>query len=68
MSAPGSAGLDQTPLVLRAVRGFHVGGKTVVLRDQPVGTLAAVPGGPARRSDPNGHYLEGVMYFREGMA
>ena len=55
-------GSGPAPLLLRAVRGFHVGGETTELRGQPVGSLAAMPGGPVRRSDPNGHYLVGQLY------
>ncbi len=51
-----------TPIALRAVRGFHVGGEAAALHGLPVTTLAAVPGGPVRQSDPNGHYQAGQLY------
>ncbi len=62
VSAIPASDRNATPLLLRAVRGFHVGGEITELRDLPVSSLAAVPGGPARTSDPNGHYLVGQLY------
>lgn len=63
MAAPSAAPADGT-IALRAVRGFHVGGERVELRGLPVTEAAAMPGGPVRRSDPNGHYQVGQAYVQ----
>jgi hypothetical protein len=55
-SAPRAA---EDTILLRAVRGFHVGGERVELRGLLVAEVTAIPGGPTRRSDPNGYYQVG---------
>ena len=40
-------------ILLHAVRGFRAGGERVELR-LLVAEMTAIPGGPTRRSDPNG--------------
>lgn len=46
------------------MRGFHVGGDRVELRGLPVAEVTAIPGGPTRRSDPNGFYQVGQLYVQ----
>ena len=52
------------PIVLEDFGSFHIGGETVTLSGLPVTEVQAVPGGPLRKSDPNGDYQVGQMYVQ----
>ncbi|MCO4893526.1 esterase [Cupriavidus sp. WGtm5] len=52
-------------IALRAVRGFHVGGRPVDLVDLPHRHVATVPGVQPRVSNPNGRYQVGQLYVQQ---
>ena len=51
-------------IVLKSVRGYHVGGERVTLRDLPSRDVQLVPGGPVFKSDPNGDHQVGQLYVQ----
>lgn len=53
-----------TPLRLRAIRSFFVGGRVHTLQGQPVEQRRFAQNGPARAVDPNGEYVSGQMYVQ----
>lgn len=53
------------PIALRAVRGFHVGGRAVDLVNLPSRQLPVVPGLEPRVSNPNGRYQVGQLYVQQ---
>lgn len=53
-----------SPLQLKAIHGFHVGGHLKEIRDRPSTRLETVPGLEARESNPNGHCMIGQMYVQ----
>lgn len=56
---------SQDGVMLKSVRGFHVGGEKRELAGLPVKEIRVVAGGPARKSDPNGTYWVGQMYVQQ---
>ena len=51
-------------IVLKSVRGYHVGGERVTLQDLPSRDVQLVPGGPVFKSDPNGDHQVGQLYVQ----
>jgi pimeloyl-ACP methyl ester carboxylesterase len=54
-----------TGIMLRSVQGYHVGGSRVSLSGLPVKEVQVSPGGPSRKSDPNGDYEVGQLYVQK---
>jgi pimeloyl-ACP methyl ester carboxylesterase len=52
------------PIVLKSVRGYHVGGRRVTLSGLPSRDVQLVPGGPVFKSDPNGDHQVGQLYVQ----
>jgi pimeloyl-ACP methyl ester carboxylesterase len=52
------------PIVLRSVRGYHIGGHCVTLSGLPSRDVQLVPGGPFFKSDPNGDHQVGQLYVQ----
>jgi pimeloyl-ACP methyl ester carboxylesterase len=52
------------PIVLKSVRGYHVGGRCVTLSGLPSRDVQLVPGGPVFKSDPNGDHQVGQLYVQ----
>lgn len=52
------------PIVLKSVRGYHVGGERVTLKGVPSRDVQLVPGGPVFKSDPNGDHQVGQLYVQ----
>jgi pimeloyl-ACP methyl ester carboxylesterase len=52
------------PIALKAMGSFHVGGKLVEIRGQPVREVVFTPGGVPAKVDPNGTYQVGQMYVQ----
>lgn len=63
-SVPTSAARSGDAITLNSVRGYHVGGGRVTLSGLPVKEVQAIPGGPKRKSDPNGDYQVGQLYVQ----
>ena len=66
---PASAGAQTmpqttTPLALRAMGSFHIGGREVEITGRPVREVTLVPGSPVMRLDPNGPYQVEGMYVQ----
>src|SRR5262245_59283678 len=60
----GSTAMAQTtPIVLRDMGSFHVGGRVVEITGKPTRELA-LPGGGTQKIDPNGRYLVEQMYVQ----
>jgi pimeloyl-ACP methyl ester carboxylesterase len=59
----GSSAMAQTPIVLRDMGSFHVGGRVVEISGKPVREVA-LPGGGTQKVDPNGRYLVEQMYVQ----
>jgi pimeloyl-ACP methyl ester carboxylesterase len=58
--------MPKDPITLRDMGSFHVGGRTVEIKGEPVRELVLSPGGMPLRFDPNGvHQIEAmyVQYF-----
>jgi len=53
--------MDDT-IRIRALGGFHLGGRAVTLSGLPVRSARFTPSGPLRPVDPNGTYATGQMY------
>lgn len=59
--------LPATPpdtIELKDFGSYHIGGERVTLAGLPVQNIQVVPGGPVRKSDPNGDYEVGQMYVQ----
>ena len=52
------------PIMLKSVRGYHVGGRRVTLSGLPSKDVQLVPGGPVFKSDPNGDHHAGQLYVQ----
>lgn len=64
LGSTGSSMAATGTITLKDVGSFHVGGEVVTLSDLPVKEVQAIPGGPVRKSDPNGDYQAGQMYVQ----
>lgn len=64
LAAPVLAADQGKPIVLKDFGSFHIGGERVTLSGLPVTEVQAIPGGPKRKSDPNGDYQVGQMYVQ----
>jgi pimeloyl-ACP methyl ester carboxylesterase len=51
-------------VVLKSVRGYHVGGRRVTLSGLPSRDVQLVSGGPVFKSDPNGDHQVGQLYVQ----
>lgn len=58
------AGCNQSPIALREMGSFHIGGREVALSGKPVKEVVLTPGGVPARIDPNGTYLVEAMYVQ----
>jgi pimeloyl-ACP methyl ester carboxylesterase len=56
--------VSSEPIVLRSVRGYHVGGERVTLSGIPSRDVQLVPGGAVFKSDPNGDHQVGQLYVQ----
>jgi pimeloyl-ACP methyl ester carboxylesterase len=54
----------QSPLSVKEIGSFHVGGQEVVLEGLPPREIVFTPGAPALRVDPNGEFETGQMYVQ----
>lgn len=52
----------EQPIMLEAVRGFHIGGAIVTREGLPPREMQTIVGNPLRQIDPNGHYAVGQLY------
>ena len=52
------------PITLRGMGSFHVGGRTVEIKGEPVRELVLSPGGMPLRLDPNGLHQVEAMYVQ----
>ena len=52
------------PITLRGMGSFHVGGRTVEIKGEPVRELVLSPGGMPLRFDPNGLHQVEAMYVQ----
>src|SRR2546423_14374427 len=53
---------SKEPILLRDMGSFHVGGRHVEVRGQPVKEIVFTPGGVPAKVDPNGVYQVEQMY------
>src|SRR3954468_12792256 len=53
---------SKEPILLRDMGSFHIGGRHVEVRGQPVKEIVFTPGGVPAKVDPNGVYQVGQMY------
>ncbi len=62
----GGSALAQSkePIVLRDMGSFHVGGRYIEVRGQPVKEIVFTPGGVPAKIDPNGTYQVEQMYVQ----
>lgn len=58
-ASPGNAAIS-----VKAVGGFHIGGKEVVIKDMPVQVVQYTKNGPIEKVDPNGEFMAGQMYVQ----
>jgi pimeloyl-ACP methyl ester carboxylesterase len=58
------AGCAQSPLALRDMGSFHVGGREVTITGKPVKEVLFTPGGVPAKVDLNGTYLVESMYVQ----
>ena len=58
------AGCAQTPIALRDMGSFHVGGRDVEISGKPVKEVVFTPGGVPAKVDPNGTYSVEAMYVQ----
>jgi hypothetical protein len=58
------AGCAQSPIGLRDMGSFHVGGREVVVSGKPVKEVVFTPGGVPAKVDLNGTYLVESMYVQ----
>lgn len=56
--------LADTPINLRGMGSFHVGGRIIDITGKPVREIVRVPGGPPSKLDPNGQYQVEQMYVQ----
>jgi pimeloyl-ACP methyl ester carboxylesterase len=61
---PGYAAAEDTPITLKAMGSFHVGGRLIEVSGQPVKEVTFTPGGVPARIDPNGKYQVEQMYVQ----
>jgi len=54
----------QSPLRVREIGSFHIGGGMVRLDGLPLRERISTPGGPVHRIDPNGEIMAGQMYVQ----
>jgi pimeloyl-ACP methyl ester carboxylesterase len=54
----------QTPLSVREIGSFHIGGQEIVLEGLPTREIVFTPGAPPLRVDPNGEFEAGQMYVQ----
>lgn len=54
----------RSPIELRDVGSFHVGGRAVTLTGQPIEERQLTPGGPPATIDANGTYIVEAMYVQ----
>ena len=50
------------PILLRDMGSFHIGGRHIEVRGQPVKEIVFTPGGVPAKVDPNGVYQVEQMY------
>lgn len=55
---------SESPIQLRSLGSFHIGGSIARLEDRPQLELTPVPGSPSIRIDPNGSFPFGQMYVQ----
>jgi pimeloyl-ACP methyl ester carboxylesterase len=55
---------EEPPIALKAMGSFHVGGRLIEVKGQPVKELVLAPGGVPARIDPNGKYQVEQMYVQ----
>ena len=53
---------NKEPIVLRDMGSFHIGGRHVEVKGQPVKEIVFTPGGVPAKVDPNGVYQVEQMY------
>jgi hypothetical protein len=58
------AGCAQSPIALRDMGSFHVGGREVAISGKPVKEVVFTPGGTPAKVDPNGVYQVEQMYVK----
>ena len=58
------AGCTQSPIALRDMGSFHIGGREVEIAGKPVEEVVLAPGGVPATIDPNGTYLVEAMYVQ----
>lgn len=58
------AGCTQSPIALREMGSFHIGGREVEISGKPVKEVVLAPGGVPATIDPNGKYLVEAMYVQ----
>jgi len=58
------AGCTQSPIALREMGSFHIGGREVELSGKPVREMVLAPGGVPTTIDSNGKYLVEAMYVQ----
>jgi len=58
------AGCTQSPIALREMGSFHIGGREVEISGKPVKEAVVTPGGVPATIDPNGKYLVEAMYVQ----
>jgi pimeloyl-ACP methyl ester carboxylesterase len=54
----------QTPLSVKEIGSFHIGGQETVLEGLPTREIVFTPGAPALKVDPNGAFETGQMYVQ----
>src|SRR5215469_5598946 len=52
------------PILLREIGSFHVGGRVIEIRGQPIKEIVFTPGGVPAKMDPNGKYQVEQMYVQ----
>jgi len=58
------AGCTGSPIALREMGSFHIGGREVEISGKPVKEAVVTPGGVPATIDPNGKYLVEAMYVQ----
>src|SRR5437764_3758637 len=53
---------NREPILLRDMGSFHIGGRHIEVRGQPVKEIVFTPGGVPAKLDPNGVYQVEQMY------
>ena len=63
--AAGSAlAQGKEPILLRDMGSFHVGGRYIEVKGQPIKEIVFTPGGVPAKIDPNGTYQVEQMYVQ----